>query len=197
MFLCIEYHAFMIHRYDKETAALRALSHPARQDILDLLARQPATSTMVAQALSSNTGVASYHLRELGKAGLIERDAERSYGRRLYWRLAAVDSRFADPSESEQPVLARAAIDLILARFTASVHRYLDRTDLPTEWREASLFSRSVVALAPAELAELHAEYLALVQRWTVPRETPSGARPVRLAMFAFPDEPEPREVTS
>jgi len=187
----------MEHGYDRETAVLRALSHPARQEILDLLARQPATSTMVARALSSNTGVASYHLRELGKAGLIERDADRSHGRRLYWRLAAADVSFADPSESDQPVLARAAIDLILARFTASVHRYLDRTDLPSEWREASLFSRSVVALGSAELAELNAEYLALVQRWTVPRDARSDARPVRLAMFAFPDEPAAREVTS
>ena len=68
-----------------------------------------------------------------------------------------------------------------------------DRRGIRSEWREASLFSRSVVALASAELAELNAEYLALVQRWTVPRDTPSDARPVRLAMFAFPDE----EVTS
>ncbi len=186
----------MPHEHDRETAALRALSHPARQEILDLVARQPATSAMVARALSSNTGVASYHLRELGNAGLIERDVERSYGRRLYWRLAAADVRFSDPSESDQPALARAAIDLILARFTASVRRYLDRADLPSEWRQASLFSRSVISLTCSELAELNAEYLALVQRWTVPRDTPSDARPVRLAMFAFPDEPRPQEVS-
>jgi len=186
----------MAQEHDQETAVLRALSHPARQEILDLVARQPTTSAMVARALSSNTGVASYHLRELGKAGLIEPDVERSYGRRLYWRLVATDVRFADPSESEQPILARAAIDLILARFTASVRRYLDRTDLPSEWRQASLFSRSVVALTSAELAELNAEYLALVQRWTVPRDTPSDARPVRLAAFAFPDELQPPKVS-
>lgn len=173
---------------------LRALSHPARQDILDVLSRESATSAMVARALGSNTGVASYHLRELGKAGLIEQDAERSSGRRLYWRLAAADVRFADPSESEEPALARAAIDVILSGFTASVRRYVDRADLPSEWREASLFSRSVAALSPAELTELNAEYLALVKRWTAPRDTPSGARPVRLAMFAFPDEPHPQE---
>jgi len=183
--------------HDRETALLRALSHPARQEILELLAREPSTSAMVARALASNTGVASYHLRELGKAGLIDRDAERSHGRRQYWKLAAADLLFVDPSESEHPVLARAAIDLILARFTASVHRYLDRTDLPSEWREASLFSRAVAALTAAELAELNAEYLALVQRWTVEHDTPSDARPVRLAMFAFPDESKPPEAIS
>lgn len=172
-----------------ETAVLRALSNPARQDILELLAREPATSAMVARALGSNTGVASYHLRELGKAGLIERDPERSRGRRLYWRVAASDVRFADPGESEQPVLARAAIDLILARFTASVRGYLDRTDLEAEWREASLFSRSTVRLTVAELAELQRDYLELVGRRIAERATPPGARPVRLAFFAFPDD--------
>jgi DNA-binding transcriptional ArsR family regulator len=181
----------------KETAVLRALSHPARQEILDLLARDPATSAMIARALASNTGVASYHLRELGKAGLIEHDAERSHGRQLYWRVAAADVRFADPSESEQPVLARAAIDLILARFTASVRRYVERTDLDSDWREAALFSRSVVNLTAAELNELNREYLTFVQRWTTPRATPSDAQPVRLAMFAFPDDPGPRKATS
>jgi DNA-binding transcriptional ArsR family regulator len=181
----------------KETAVLRALSHPMRQEILDLLAREPATSAIIARALASNTGVASYHLRELGKAGLIEHDAERSHGRQLYWRVADDDARFADPSESEQPVLARAAIDLILARFTASVRRYLERTDLDSDWREAALFSRSVVNLTAAELNELNRAYLTFVQRWTASREAPSDAKPVRLALFAFPDDPDPRRATS
>ena len=66
-----------------------------------------------------------------------------------------------------------------------------------SEWHEASLFSRSVVALTAAELADLNAEYLALVQRWTVERDIPSDARPVRLAMFAFPDESKSPEATA
>ena len=180
-----------------ETTVLRALSHPLRQDILDLLAHEPGTSATIARALGSNTGVASYHLRELGKAGLIEPDAGRSRGRQRYWRVAAIDVRFADPSESEQPVLARAAIDLTLAGLTSAVRRYLDRPDLGGEWREAALFSRSVVHLTVSELEELQRAYLALVQGWSSSREVPPDARPVRLAMFAFPDDEAPREATS
>ena len=59
----------------RETTVLQALANPARQAILDVLAQEPSTSAMVARALGSNSGVASYHLRELGNAGLIEHDA--------------------------------------------------------------------------------------------------------------------------
>jgi DNA-binding transcriptional ArsR family regulator len=173
-----------------ETAVLRALANPTRQDILDLLARGPATSAMVARALDSNTGVASYHLRELGGAGLIERDPERSRGRHLYWRVASGDVRFRDPAQSDDPVLARAAIDLIMARLTASLRAYLGRTDLDDGWREASLFSRSTVDLSAVELAGFQRDYLELVSRWAG-RAPSSATKPVRLALFAFPDDPE------
>ena len=97
---------------------------------------------------------------------------------------------FSDPSESDDPGRAQAAIDLIMARLTAAVRHYLQRTDLGSEWREAALFSRSSVELSVAELAELHGEYLDLLRRWADRGAAAPGARPVRLAMFAFPDEP-------
>ena len=171
---------------DRETTVLRALGSPVRQEILDLLARGPATSAMLARALASNTGVLSYHLRELGKAGLIEPD--RQQGRSLYWRLSREDVRFADPQQSAQPVLAHAAIDAILARFHTSVATYLSRTDLPAQWREAALFSQAATTLTADELAEFAREYLELASRWSGRTTTAADARPVRLALFAYPD---------
>ncbi len=188
---------FVGKTFVQETTVLRALSNPARQAILDVLAREPSTSAMVARALGSNTGVASYHLRELGKAGLIEPDASRSRGRQRFWRLAAADMWFSDPSESDDPGRAQAAIDLIMSRLTAAVRHYLQRTDLGSDWREAALFSRSSVELSVTELAELQGEYLALLRRWADRGEAAPGARPVRLAMFAFPDEPHRGEDNS
>ena len=176
----------------RETTVLQALANPARQAILDVLAQEPSTSAMVARALGSNTGVASYHLRELGNAGLIEHDASRSHGRQLFWKLAAADMWFSDPSESDDPVRAQTAIELVMSRLTDAVRHYLQRTDLDSGWREAALFSRSSVELTVTELAELQDEYLDLVRRWTGRRrDTAAGTRSVRLAMFAFPDEPD------
>jgi hypothetical protein len=73
------------------------------------------------------------------------------------------------------------------------VTSYLRRTDLEPAWREAALFSQSALMLTVTELAELNEQYLALVRRWTGHRPVPQGARPVRLAMFAYPDG-EPRD---
>jgi DNA-binding transcriptional ArsR family regulator len=175
-----------------ETPVLRAFAHPMRQEILDELALGPATSAMLARTMASNTGVLSYHLRELGKAGLIERDAERSGGRAVYWRLASDDVRFADPAVSARPELAHAVIDLILARTVSSVRTYARRTDLPPEWNDAALFSRASLRLTADQLGRMSAEYLELVQRWSLRAGQPAAsAQPVRVTLFAFPDVPE------
>lgn len=175
-----------------ETAVLRALAHPARQEILDELALGPATSAILARSLASNTGVLSYHLRELGKAGLIERDAEMSRGRAVYWRLASDDVRFADPAVSAGPALAQAAIDVVLARAVRSVHTFARRTDLPPEWHDAALFSRSSMRLTADQLARMSAEYLEFLQRWShLARQPSASALAVRVMLFAFPDVPE------
>lgn len=177
---------------DQETVVLRALGSPVRQDILDQLGRGPATSAMLARALSSNTGVMSYHLRELGRAGLVEPDTQQ--GRSLYWRLSRNDVRFADPQQSPQPALAQAASDLIFARFTASVNAYRSRTDLPEQWRTAALFSQSATTLTAAELAEFSREYIEFLLRWAGRTNPAPDARPVRIALFAYP-EAEPHEL--
>jgi DNA-binding transcriptional ArsR family regulator len=172
--------------FDQETVVLRALSSPVRQDILELLGRGPATSAMLARSLGSNTGVMSYHLRELGTARLIEPDARR--GRARYWRLSREDIRFDDAQRSAQPALASAVEDLMLARFSVSVHTYLGRTDLPGEWRDAALFSQGATALTAAELAEFGHEYLTLLKRWSGRTAATGDARPVRIALFAYPE---------
>ncbi len=171
---------------------LRALGNPVRQDILDRLAAGPATSAMLAREMGSNTGVASYHLRELGKAGLIEPDERR--GRALYWRLSHSDVRFQDPSSSAAPDLARTTIDLTMQRLAGAVNAYLARGDLSDDWRDAALFSQSSALLKVTDLAEFTAEYLAFLRRWVDRpaagrRGRSRATRPVRIAFFAFPDD--------
>lgn len=171
---------------DRQLAVLRALGSPVRQEILELLGRAPATSAMLARALGSNTGVMSYHLRELGKAGIIEPESQQ--GRALYWRLARADVRIDDPELSPHPGTAQRVIDARLAQFNASVARYRHRDDLPRAWRKAALFSESTSVLTPAELTAFGREYLELLSRWAGRSSTARSARPVRLALFAFPD---------
>jgi DNA-binding transcriptional ArsR family regulator len=177
---------------ERDTAALQALASPFRQDVLEALATGPATSAMLARALGSNTGVLSYHLRELGRAGLIVRDPERSRGREVFWRVSDDEVSFDDPAVSDQPELAQAAIDLILHRLSRSVNTYLGRADIEPDWREAALFSRSAIAMTASELAQFSQEYLKLLRRWSRRRTPPEGAQLVQLALFAYPDGPGP-----
>lgn len=182
---------------DAEIAVLRALSSKVRQAILDHLGHGPATSAMLARGLDSNTGVTSYHLRELAKAGLIERDV--SQGRAQFWRIASGDVRFGDPQDSPVPALAQSVIDLRLAGLAASVDGYLRRDDLSPAWRDAALFSQSALIGTAEELAEFAQAYLELVRRWSETTRTRSAlpeTRAVRLALFAFPTDvtvPDPR----
>lgn len=186
-FLCIGYCACVLRQDDPRV--LRALGSSIRQDILRELASCPATSAMLARQLGSNTGVMSYQLRELAKAGLIQTDREE--GRARYWRLARIDFRFDDPAVSPHPALAQAAIDQRLSQFTGALANYLYRRDLSARWRDAALFSESAVHLRAAELAEFSEEYLALLARWRdrAGETTRRGTRSVRLALFAFPDD--------
>jgi DNA-binding transcriptional ArsR family regulator len=177
-----------------ETAVLRALGSPVRQAILDRLARGASTGAELARALDSNTGVMSYHLRELASAGLVERDETR--GRAQFWRLARTDVRFGDPGRSTDPKAARSVIDARLGSLAAAVERYLGRDDLDDRWRDAALFSQSALQLTVDELAAFATAYLKLLRRSSGERSPAgqSGApppRPVRINLFAFPDDPD------
>jgi DNA-binding transcriptional ArsR family regulator len=55
-----------------ETASLRALAHPLRLQMLSLLTGATLSAAEVARELNLNHANASYHLRQLHSAGLIE-----------------------------------------------------------------------------------------------------------------------------
>ncbi len=173
------------------TTLLRALAHPIRQELLDRLAVGPATSAMLARAMSSNTGVLSYHLRELAAAGLIVRDDEHSRGRKLYWMPTETQITHDDPSRSAPEVrdLAHAAVATELARTVQSIRTYVDRDDIDDEWRDAALFSRSNLRLTPGQLLAMNDEYLAFVDRW-IAAATDGEGQHVRIRHFAYPDPP-------
>lgn len=70
---------------------LRVISHPLRYAALEELSekREPRTAAQIAEVFGVSTSAMSYHLRELGKVGIIHRVEGVRDGRDSPWMLSA------------------------------------------------------------------------------------------------------------
>ena len=67
-------------------AALRALAHPLRIRILDLLpTRGPLTASKLGELVGESSGSTSYHLRQLAKHGLVREVEGKGTARERWW----------------------------------------------------------------------------------------------------------------
>ena len=173
-----------------DLGSLRLLAHPMRYRVMDRLRQGPATSTTLARALGLNTGVTSYHLRQMAEHGFIEEVPELSRGRERWWRARPLDLRF--PRRSEQSEEMRPVMDeMHRLDFAAELEQFarfqLEREELGP-WADALLFSRGSIRVDLAELEEFFEEYISLLKRYQRPdEETPPHARTVLARLVAFP----------
>ena len=183
----------------RDSRAIRALAHPHRLTLLELIGREGSLTSARAAALTGeSTAHCSFHLRQLAKYGFVE-PAEGGKGRERPWRLATVDVRWSD--EEAAPEVAAAADELttlLLERDLAALERYLrTRTSFAPEWREAATATHGTVYVTAAELAELGRELIALRERYADrlvdPSLRPPDARAARMLGLAFPSPEEPR----
>src|SRR5690242_11892051 len=80
-----EEHGLSMRRLQR-TDQLRALAHPRRMEILDLLiAEGPLTASECAVRLEDSAASCSYHLRQLARYGFVE-EAEGGHGRNRPWQ---------------------------------------------------------------------------------------------------------------
>ena len=164
---------------DRTVAAL--LDHPVRAALLQLLSRVgTVTATAAARELGGNTGLHSFHLRQLERYGLVEEVPGRS-GRRRPWRL--VDPHRPAGAEGLD-LLARGLEDESYQRWLAV------RDRAPERWRKDEAFSQ-VVYLTPAELREVGSVIRRAVARYHAredsPAHRPPGAAPVAVVARLFP----------
>lgn len=172
---------------------MRALAHPLRLELLELLAREGSlTSTRAAELTGESTGSCSFHLRQLAKYGFIE-EAEGGRGRERPWRPARLDTSWSSVHDDTE---GRAAADALSAQL---IRRDLDaldeylrrRREYPLEWQDAGLMTTSLLFLTAEEFETLGAGLLAVLdpylKRTIDPGSRPEGAQPVRLATLAAP----------
>src|SRR5689334_1033943 len=76
------------HMSTGDAVAIRALAHPLRLDLLDLLvASGPATAAQCGRALNVSQASCSFHLRQLAKYGLVEDTGPGPDRRERQWRV--------------------------------------------------------------------------------------------------------------
>jgi hypothetical protein len=169
-----------------EPQRLRAMSHPTRLAMLEILAiDESATATRCAELTGESVASCSYHLGMLAKYGFIE--PVDSAGREKPWRLLQRDQSWTSRGLDPEGALAAEALTDTFVDHTAeqmkAAFRRCDRE--PEEWRNVSGSNGASVHLTAEEALALAEELLAIAKRYeernTDPALRPPGSRPVRL----------------
>jgi DNA-binding transcriptional ArsR family regulator len=176
-----------------DARAVRALTHPLRLELLDLLRFEgPSTASRLARRVGESSGATSYHLRQLARHGFIEHDP-RDGGRERWWRhrprkLALPD---AQGDASADRVATSGLLAELLAREAHALDRYLAaRRDVRLAgWEDSPFFLSLALRLTASELASLGRGIQSLVDglRRADEPDAPQDALPVRMLAFGFP----------
>ncbi|MBF9132645.1 helix-turn-helix transcriptional regulator [Plantactinospora sp. S1510] len=175
------------------------MAHPLRLRLLvELRAHGPATATGLAQALHTNSGATSYHLRQLADVGLVVEEPDRGTGRQRWWRAEHQLSSWSASDFDDDPD-ARAAADW-LYRYAFRIHadqaeRWItNQHDYPVEWRDAVGLSDFLLRLTPQQLRQLNDDLYAVIDRYRhtfpavdTPAEPGDGTEQVLLYWHSFP----------
>lgn len=181
--------------------AMRALAHPVRLAILELLRRNgPSTATDLAPDVGASPSVTSWHLRHLAGFGLV-RDSESGPDRR-YRRWEAVGRGFrfevpADPDDDEGRTAARALSHQMFLRYADAPARWAAEVEpgLDPVWRRLAGLANTRVVVSAEELAAIGdavEQVLAPYVRRD-PADRPADSRGVRVMRYVLPEDSGPR----
>lgn len=171
---------------------IRALSHPLRLELMDVLRDGPSTATECAQATGESVASCSFHLRMLAKYGFIEPDEPR--GREKPWRLTS-PGRDLRPDDSDPESLRAVGemAQLYVEHAAENIRQWLaEAAAEPSEWIQSSTINGSSFWATAEELAE----FSQIIQNLTAPYRgrnddpslRPEGARPISLFAAAHVD---------
>ncbi|WP_309128587.1 helix-turn-helix domain-containing protein [Microbacterium sp.] len=152
-----------------DASALKALAHPMRVRIYDLLSeRGPQTASSLATLIGETSGATSYHLRALAAHDLIREVQGRGTARERWWERPKGRINLPGPDEQMTPS-SRAAAQIVTSEFFRLRHQtlmdYLSRpeSEKPEEWRDAGLVMTTMFDLTPDQMQALKDELTAVV----------------------------------
>lgn len=152
-----------------DTGALRALSHPLRVRIFDILAQEgPQTASTLAEILGESSGATSYHLRSLANHDLIREAKNDRGGRERWWERPeggiVYDARAVQGSPAGEAALHVAVAEVHRRRHDELVEFFLGRIDKePREWADASTSMTSGISMTAEQTIELTKKIEALI----------------------------------
>ncbi len=101
----------------KEAQELRALTHPVRLALLEVLSLEgPLTATEAGERIGESPTTCSFHLRQLAKYGFVE-EAGGGGGRRRPWKLTRRGLSFSGEGDAEQSIAAKELSNLLMQRW--------------------------------------------------------------------------------
>jgi DNA-binding transcriptional ArsR family regulator len=185
-----------------DAAQLRALAHPLRLQLLEILSTEgPATASLLARRLGESSGATSYHLRALHRAGMVE-EAEQRNARERWWqrspdRRAIPNSVPRDASATERAELqaAHSQIESIFVeRDEHAMRRWMEvRYDLPLEWQDAQWIGNLRLWATAAEVREFVEAVIELAEPLRKVPETGDSERlEVHFTFRVLPQQPLP-----
>jgi DNA-binding transcriptional ArsR family regulator len=176
---------------------MRALAHPIRLRLLELLAHEgELTATEAGEQLGESPASCSFHLRQLAKYGFVEEAPRAGGGRRRPWRPKSIGLRFSDVHDDPETAQAAVALERVLRdRNLARAQRGLDaRSAQPPEWRRVLGSSDFTLYVTPDELEAIDADVTAILRRYDPrvadPDQRPEGSQPIHALLMAFPYRP-------
>lgn len=178
-----------------DAGALRALAHPLRVRIYDILSQYgPQTASSLAERLGESSGSTSYHLRALAKHDLIREVADRGSARERWWERPVGGVSFANPEAMKTPS-GKAATQIVMSEFFRLRQEQLmdfinhGVAEADGSWEDGSMISTATARLTPAQAKELNLKIMALIDE-AVDRyrsQTGEGVRPVTIRADVFP----------
>jgi DNA-binding transcriptional ArsR family regulator len=178
-------------------AELRALAHPLRLRLLEVLREGPATASQLGRALGESSGATSYHLRVLARAGMVEEEVERGGSRERWWRRPdeiVIVATSPGTGDAEYEAAASQLKAVFLERDEQAMERYLQvREGLDDGWDDATYIGNWRIEATAAEVAGLREAIIRLVDGL----RRPTGARPegtmaIHVTFRALPQELPP-----
>jgi DNA-binding transcriptional ArsR family regulator len=178
--------------------ALRALAHPLRVEIYDLISQYgPQTASTLAAMTGESSGATSYHLRALAKHDLIREVEGQGTARERWWERPRGGVQIGSPEAVKTPA-GRAATQVVLTEFLNRRHQQLmDYVGASLRengvWDDSAMITTATIHLTAAQAADVVAQLQAVidgaVERYKDQRGEGVVPVTVHADVFALPEK--------